>query len=124
MTRICKLAILIILQLLLSSAFGAEESLKYDISADVVSSVCISKSSDYRYSVTIHLLDPIRLLRLSSENIGKKLTIVLAGRTLTAPVIKASINSGTIGIAEVVSIQEAFELIDFILANTKSSKDS
>jgi len=35
MTRICKLAILIILQLLLSSAFGAEESLKYDISMQV-----------------------------------------------------------------------------------------
>jgi len=97
-----KLVILQIAIIFGSSIIEANGTLEFEITSEKVSEAWYHRSNTGPYQFYVKLKEPYRkyFSKLTGDNIGKKIVIILSDRILISPVVRGRIDSGIIQIAE------------------------
>ena len=121
MKRIYCLASLILL--LLSGVSWGSETLKFELTPEMIEKSWKYESSEgwYVVSVLLNADSKERFLEITKANIGKRLEVHFNGRVVAAAVIKEGISSGVIRIGQDLSKIDASALLEAI-GKTSSKK--
>jgi hypothetical protein len=102
----------------------AEETLQFELAPEKIKQTRVSevKKGFYRVSVELNESNKEIFARLTENNIGKKLIIIVSGHILMQAVIEGKIDSGIISLGVYNSEEEAKKIVDGLDQNHSNTK--
>jgi tetratricopeptide (TPR) repeat protein len=108
-----QLVVVVLLVLYFAVACQSSDSVKFNISAEMIKSAWAYNVSQGHSNVNVLLKDEYKrhLSELTENNIGKRLTISFSGKALTTAKISSKISSGVVNVGNNLTDEEAKTLI-------------
>jgi tetratricopeptide (TPR) repeat protein len=108
-----QLVVVVLLVLYFAVACQSSDSVKFNISAEMIKSAWAYNVSQGHSNVNVLLKDEYKrhLSELTENNIGKRLTISFSGKALTTARISSKISSGVVNVGNNLTDEEANSLI-------------